>query len=80
MSIIAWIVCGLIVGFIANSILKEGYHQNLGLGAVGGVVGGWLFSMLAATGTGFSAMSVFFAIIGSVVGLVGYHAFHRGRY
>ena len=81
MSIIAWIVCGLVVGIIANKILNgEAYFQNLVLGGIGGIIGGWLFSTLGATGTGFSAFSVLLAAIGSVVALVGYHAFHRGRY
>ena len=81
MSIIAWIVCGLVVGVIANIILKgEAYFQNLVLGGIGGIIGGWLFSTLGAAGTGFSASGLLFAAVGSGVALLGYHGFHRGRY
>jgi uncharacterized membrane protein YeaQ/YmgE (transglycosylase-associated protein family) len=45
------------------------------LGIVGGVVGGFLFSLLGAQGvTGFNLYSMFVAVIGAIVVLVIYHA------
>ena len=47
MSVIAWIVLGLIAGFIASKIVNragEGVLLDIVLGVVGAVVGGWLFN------------------------------------
>ena len=77
MSIIAWIVFGLIAGFIASKIVNksgEGALLDILLGVVGAVVGGFLFNTLGATGvTGFNIWSMFVAVIGSVVVLGLYH-------
>jgi uncharacterized membrane protein YeaQ/YmgE (transglycosylase-associated protein family) len=78
MSIIAWIVLGLIAGFIASKLVSgsgQGLLMDIVLGIVGAVVGGYLFSALGATGiTGFNLYSMFVAIIGAAVLLVIYHA------
>ena len=49
MSILAWIVLGLIAGFIASKIYVgsgQGILMDIVLGIVGAVVGGYLFDML----------------------------------
>ena len=78
MSIIAWIVLGLIAGFIASKIVNkqgEGFILDIVLGIVGAVVGGWLFSALGGVGiTGFNLWSIVVAIIGAIVVLVIAHA------
>jgi uncharacterized membrane protein YeaQ/YmgE (transglycosylase-associated protein family) len=78
MSIIAWIVFGLIAGFIASKIVNrsgEGPLLDIVLGVVGAVVGGFLFNLLGATGvTGFNVWSLFVAVLGAVVLLGIYHA------
>jgi uncharacterized membrane protein YeaQ/YmgE (transglycosylase-associated protein family) len=73
MSIIGWIVLGLVAGFIASKVVnKEG--EGLLLGIVGAVVGGFLFNQLGAAGvTGFNIYSMFVAVVGAVVVLVLYH-------
>jgi uncharacterized membrane protein YeaQ/YmgE (transglycosylase-associated protein family) len=77
MSIIGWIVLGLIVGFIASKIVDargQGLMLDIVLGIVGAVVGGLLFSVFGASGvTGFNIYSLIVAIIGSVVVLWLYH-------
>jgi uncharacterized membrane protein YeaQ/YmgE (transglycosylase-associated protein family) len=82
MSIIAWIVLGLIAGFIASKLYSgsgQGFLMDIVLGIVGAVVGGYLFTALGATGiTGFNLYSMFVAVIGAVVLLAIYHAI-RGR-
>ena len=53
MSIIAWIVLGLIAGFIASKLINktgEGLVLDIGLGIVGAVVGGFVFNQLGAAG------------------------------
>jgi uncharacterized membrane protein YeaQ/YmgE (transglycosylase-associated protein family) len=78
MSIIGWIVLGLIAGFIASKIVNErgeGMMLDIVLGIVGGVVGGWLFSFFGAEGvTGFNLYSMVVAVIGAIVVLFIYHA------
>ncbi len=78
MSIIAWIVLGLISGFIASKIVNkqgEGLVLDIVLGIVGAVAGGYLFTLVGATGiTGFNLYSVFVAVIGAIVVLGIYHA------
>ncbi len=78
MTIIGWIVFGLIAGFIASRIVNktgEGFLLDIVLGVVGAVVGGFIFAQFGAVGvTGFNLYSMIVAIIGAVVVLVVYHA------
>jgi uncharacterized membrane protein YeaQ/YmgE (transglycosylase-associated protein family) len=81
MSIIGWLVLGLIAGFIASRIVNkagEGLILDIVLGVIGAFVGGYLFSVFGAEGvTGFNLYSMFVAIIGAIVVLVIYHAIVR---
>jgi uncharacterized membrane protein YeaQ/YmgE (transglycosylase-associated protein family) len=81
MSVIGWIILGLIAGFIASKIVNkegQGFILDIVLGVVGAIVGGWLFGLIGHSGvTGFNLYSMFVAIIGSVVVLVVYHAIRR---
>ena len=78
MSIIGWLVLGLIAGFIGSKIVKktgEGVILDIVLGIVGAVVGGFLFAQFGAEGvTGFNIYSMFVAVIGAIVVLLIYHA------
>ncbi len=78
MSIIAWIILGLIAGFIASHIVNrqgEGVLWDIVLGIVGAVVGGWIFAAFGAGGvTGVNIYSMVVAVIGAVVVLIIYHA------
>ena len=78
MSIIGWIVLGLIAGFIASKIVNkrgEGVFLDIVLGIVGALVGGFIFSTLGSSGvTGFNLYSMIVAVIGAVVVLLVYHA------
>lgn len=77
MGIIAWIVLGLIAGFIASKIVNHtgsGILMDVVLGVVGALVGGFLFSMFGAVGvTGFNIYSMLVAVVGAVVVLWLYH-------
>jgi uncharacterized membrane protein YeaQ/YmgE (transglycosylase-associated protein family) len=84
MSWLAWIILGLVSGFIASKIVNktgEGTLIDIILGVVGAVVGGALFNLIGATGvTGLNIWSMFVAVIGAVVVLVVKHAvMGRGR-
>ncbi|WP_043359253.1 GlsB/YeaQ/YmgE family stress response membrane protein [Belnapia sp. F-4-1] len=77
MSIIAWLVLGLVAGFIASKLYAgsgQGVVVDIVLGIVGAVVGGFLFNMLGGAGvTGFNLYSMIVAVIGAVVVLWIYH-------
>jgi uncharacterized membrane protein YeaQ/YmgE (transglycosylase-associated protein family) len=81
MSILAWIVLGLIAGFIGSKIVNksgEGMLLDIILGIVGAVIGGWVFNRFGAAGvTGLNLYSLLVAVIGAVLFLVIYHAIRR---
>jgi uncharacterized membrane protein YeaQ/YmgE (transglycosylase-associated protein family) len=78
MSILGWLVLGLIAGFIASKIVNHtgsGVLMDIVLGIVGALVGGWLFATFGGMPvTGFNLYSMFVAVIGAIVVLVLYHA------
>jgi uncharacterized membrane protein YeaQ/YmgE (transglycosylase-associated protein family) len=78
MSIISWIILGLIAGFVGGKIVNregQGFWLNIALGIVGALVGGFLFSLFGASGvTGLNIYSMIVAIIGSIVALLIYNA------
>lgn len=81
MSLLAWIVLGLIAGFLGSKIVNssgEGVLLDIVLGIVGAVIGGWVFNRFGAVGvTGLNLYSILVAAVGSVVLLVVYHAIRR---
>jgi uncharacterized membrane protein YeaQ/YmgE (transglycosylase-associated protein family) len=81
MSIIAWIILGLIAGFIASKIVNktgEGLLVDILLGVVGAIVGGWLFTAFGEPGvTGFNLYSMLVAVIGAIVILLLGRALRR---
>lgn len=83
MSILAWIVLGLIAGFIGSKLVNktgEGFFLDIILGVVGAVVGGYVFSIFGAGGvTGLNLYSLLVAVVGAVLVLVIYHALFRRR-
>jgi uncharacterized membrane protein YeaQ/YmgE (transglycosylase-associated protein family) len=81
MSLLSWIVLGLIAGFIGSKIVNKtgkGFFLDIVIGVVGAVVGGWLFQAFGASGvSGVNVYSLMVAVIGSVVVLVLYHTLVR---
>ncbi|HEY7338335.1 MAG TPA: GlsB/YeaQ/YmgE family stress response membrane protein [Bryobacteraceae bacterium] len=82
MSFLAWIVLGLLAGFIASHLVNhrgEGMVLDILLGIVGAIVGGWLFRVFGAAGvTQLNLYSLIVAVVGAVVLLFVYHAIRRG--
>ena len=70
LGIIAWIIIGGLAGWIAGKIKEssQGFFGNILVGIVGGLLGGWLLSLLGfdAAGGGFW-FSLLTAILGSVI-------------
>lgn len=83
MSIIAWLVVGLVAGWIGSMIVNrrgEGLFLDIVLGIVGAIVGGFVFNLVGHTGvSGINLYSIFVAVIGSVVVLAIYHTVVRRR-
>ena len=78
MSILAWIILGIIAGFLGSKIVNksgEGLVRDLVLGIFGAVVGGFLFNQVGAAGvSGLNLYSLVVAVMGAIVVLVLYHA------
>ena len=83
MSIVGWIILGLIAGFVASKIVNktgEGVVLDIVLGIIGAMVGGFLFSLIgAAPVTGLNLYSMLVAVIGAIVVLFIYHAIVGNR-
>jgi uncharacterized membrane protein YeaQ/YmgE (transglycosylase-associated protein family) len=72
MSIIAWIVLGLIAGWLAGVIMRGGGYGIIGdiiLGIVGAIIGGWVTGAVLGSDmvNGFNLQSVIVAVIGAIV-------------
>jgi uncharacterized membrane protein YeaQ/YmgE (transglycosylase-associated protein family) len=81
-GVIAWVLVGLIGGYLASRIVNksgEGLLRDIVLGIIGGIVGGILFRALGGHGvTGFNLWSILVAFLGGVVVLLVYHTI-RGQ-
>lgn len=81
MSILGWLILGLLAGFIASKLVHDrgqGFILNIVLGVVGAMVGGFVFSTFGgAPVTGVNIYSLFVAVIGAVLVLWLYHAVVR---
>lgn len=78
MSVLGWILLGLISGFVASKVVNakgEGCLIDIALGLVGAMVGGFIFTSIGGSPiSGFNLYSMFVAIIGAIVVLFLYHA------
>ena len=82
MSIIAWLVLGLISGFVASKSASkgdDGLVMDLALGISGAILGGFIFSHFfgVAGMSGFNFYSLFVAFGGAVVVLMIYRLASR---
>ena len=77
MSVVGWIILGLIAGYIASRIVDksgEGMMLDIALGIIGAIVGGMLFNFFGVPGvTGLNIYSLLVAVIGAIVVLALYH-------
>ncbi len=72
-GIIAWLVVGLIAGWLAGVVMKGGGYGvlvDIILGILGGFVGGWVFGMLGIWPGGGMIGSIIVAFVGAII-LVG---------
>ncbi|MDO8972191.1 MAG: GlsB/YeaQ/YmgE family stress response membrane protein [Saprospiraceae bacterium] len=85
MSILSWIVVGLIAGWLAGRVMRSGGYGLVGdiiVGVVGGLLGGWIASSLLHIGAevnGINLESVLVAFLGAVVLLAVLRVIGGGR-
>jgi uncharacterized membrane protein YeaQ/YmgE (transglycosylase-associated protein family) len=70
---VSWVVVGLLVGWLAGIVMKDGGYGLIGdlvLGLFGSVVGGWIFWALGVSAGGGLFPTVFGAFFGAVLVIV----------
>lgn len=76
MTFLAWVVVGLIAGWLAGKVVHGGGYGLLGdiiVGVVGGLLGGWISTAVLHIGAevnGINLESIVVAFLGAVVLLV----------
>ncbi|ABX06536.1 MAG TPA: GlsB/YeaQ/YmgE family stress response membrane protein [Herpetosiphon sp.] len=82
LSLIAWLIFGALIGWVASKIMntdaQQGAVLNIVVGIIGAFIGGFLINR-DVTGNVFNLWSVFTALIGAVVLLGIVNLFQRGR-
>jgi uncharacterized membrane protein YeaQ/YmgE (transglycosylase-associated protein family) len=71
-GIIAWIIIGVIAGWLTGKLMKGsgfGFFMDMIVGLIGAVIGGWCSSFLGFGSTGEHGMigSIIIAVIGAVL-------------
>lgn len=82
MGIFSWVFVGLIAGMLAKWIMpgdqKAGFFATMGLGIAGGLVGGFVMSLITGEGvTGFNLQTLLVATVGAIVVLIAYGLIRR---
>lgn len=81
MSILGWIILGLIAGFVASKIVNRtgsGLIMDIVIGIIGALLGGFIFQQFGmADVTGFNLWSGFVAVIGAIVLLLAVNVIRR---
>ena len=78
MSILSWIILGLIVGFVASRLMGAGGYGLIGdivVGILGAFLGGWLAAQfLGLDVTVVNLTSIVIGVVGAVILIVVYRA------
>ena len=81
MHFLAWLILGLLAGFIGSKIVNksgEGIFIDILIGIIGAFVGGWVVGLFGFAGvTGLDIRSLVVAVIGSILFLLIYRAIRR---
>ena len=84
MSLLSWLVVGLVAGWIGSMVVNrgrgEGLIMDIVLGVIGAFVGGYLFQLFGHPGvSGINLYSIFVAAVGAMAVLFVYHLIVRPR-
>ena len=81
-GLIAWLVVGLIAGWLAGQFMKGGGYGIIGdivLGIIGAFIGGFVFSLLLPGSSVGLIGSIVVAFVGAVIQIALARALTRGR-
>jgi uncharacterized membrane protein YeaQ/YmgE (transglycosylase-associated protein family) len=82
-TILAWIILGLVAGWLASMLMGAGGYGLIGdivVGVLGALVGGWLAStFLGLDVTGLNLTSLVIAVVGAVILIAIYRAVAPGK-
>ena len=72
MGLVAWIILGLVAGWLASMVMGTSKAQGMGkdilMGIIGAVIGGWIINFFGQPGiTGLNLYSIVVAMIGAIV-------------
>jgi len=70
MSILVWVVLGLIAGVLASVVMKGGFGilGDIVVGIVGALLGGWLYTQVGGHAvTGINLPSILIAVVGACI-------------
>jgi uncharacterized membrane protein YeaQ/YmgE (transglycosylase-associated protein family) len=76
--VVMWVVVGLLAGWVAGFVMKDGGYGlkgDLVLGVVGSIVGGWLFSILGISPDAGLVALIIIAFIGATALIFAQHRF-----
>jgi uncharacterized membrane protein YeaQ/YmgE (transglycosylase-associated protein family) len=85
MSILSWLVVGLIAGFLASRVMRGGGYGLIGdiiVGVVGAFIGGWLattFLKMPNPVNGINIGTILVAFVGAVILIAILRLFSRRR-
>ncbi len=84
MSILSWIIVGLVAGWLAGQVMRGGGYGVVGdiiVGIIGGLIGGFLASAVFGIDamTGLNLVSVVVAFVGAVILIAILRAVAPGR-
>jgi uncharacterized membrane protein YeaQ/YmgE (transglycosylase-associated protein family) len=83
MTLVVWLVLGLIAGFLASVLMGAGGYGLIGdivVGILGSIIGGWLATQfLGLDVTGLNLTSVLIAVGGAIILIVIFRALTPGR-
>ncbi len=81
-GLLAWLIVGLVAGFLASRMMRGGGYGIIGdivVGIVGAFIGGWVSGFLGFGGSYGLIGSIVIAFIGACLLIAILHAFSRGR-
>ena len=83
MTILAWIILGLVAGWLASRLMGAGGYGLIGdivVGILGSIVGGWLATQfLGIDVTGLNLTSIAVAVVGAIILIAIFRAVSPGR-
>lgn len=84
MSIIAWLVIGVIAGWLAGLVMRGGGYGLIGdliTGVLGALFGGWLAGLVFGGDylTGINVPTIFVALVGALILIAIQRALFGGR-